>query len=179
MILGSAKIFEALYDKDIEITPFNIANVGPNSVDLTLAPRIFEMQKRGPLTQERPWFLDEPVFEEDCIEWDCTRGLLLQAGHFYIASTAEWTSTKEYVPMIEGRSSVGRHGLFIHITAGFGDIGFKGHWTLELYPTVDIVVKAGTRICQIFYHTIEGKGDTYEQTGRYQNQSGTTLGLQA
>ena len=35
--------------------------------------------------------------------------------------------------MLEGRSSVGRLGLFIHITAGFGDIGFDGFWTLKFF----------------------------------------------
>ena len=37
------------------------------------------------------------------------------------------------VPMIEGRSSIGRLGLFVHVTAGFGDVGFCGFWTLEMF----------------------------------------------
>ena len=36
------------------------------------------------------------------------------------------------MPKLEGRSSIGRLGLFIHVTAGYGDVGFKGYWTLEI-----------------------------------------------
>lgn len=37
------------------------------------------------------------------------------------------------IPMLEGRSSIARLGLFVHITPGFGYVGFKGYWTLEIF----------------------------------------------
>ncbi len=70
--------------------------------------------------------------------------------------------------MLEGRSSVGRLGLFVHITAGFGDIGFCGYWTLELVAVQPIRIYPGIEICQIFYHTIEGQTREYTE-GKYQN----------
>ena len=58
--------------------------------------------------------------------------------------------------MIEGRSSVGRLGLFVHVTAGFGDVGFCGYWTLEMFAVQPVRIYAGVPICQIFYHQICG-----------------------
>jgi dCTP deaminase len=54
--------------------------------------------------------------------------------------------------MIEGRSSIGRLGLFVHVTAGFGDVGFCGFWTLEMFAVQPVRIYAGVAICQIFYH---------------------------
>ena len=51
--------------------------------------------------------------------------------------------------MLEGRSSIGRLGLFIHVTAGFGDVGFNGYWTLEMFCVQPIRIYAGVEICQI------------------------------
>ena len=73
--------------------------------------------------------------------------------------------------MLEGRSSIGRLGLFIHITAGFGDVGFNGFWTLEMFCVKPIRVYSNVEICQVFYHTIEGDFDQYE-SNKYQNNQG-------
>ena len=45
--------------------------------------------------------------------------------------------------MIEGRSSIGRLGLFVHVTAGFGDVGFCGYWTLEMFAVQPVRIFAG------------------------------------
>ena len=60
-------------------------------------------------------------------------GFVLNPNQLYLARTVERTETHNLVPMLEGRSSVGRLGLFVHVTAGFGDVGFCGFWTLEMY----------------------------------------------
>lgn len=60
-------------------------------------------------------------------------GLLLEPRRLYLGRTNEFTKTDKYIPMLEGRSSTGRLGLFIHVTAGFGDVGFAGFWTLEIF----------------------------------------------
>ena len=64
-------------------------------------------------------------------------GLVLEPNKLYLGRTVEHTETNNLVPMLEGRSSIGRLGLFVHVTAGFGDVGFKGFWTLKfsLYTT--------------------------------------------
>ena len=70
--------------------------------------------------------------------------------------------------MIEGRSSVGRLGLFVHVTAGFGDVGFAGYWTLEMFAVQPIRIYPGVSICQIFYHELTGCIHEY-QSDKYQN----------
>ena len=87
------------------------------------------------------------------------------------SGTLQYTETHGMVPMLEGRSSVGRLGLFVHVTAGFGDIGFCGFWTLEISCIQPVRIYAGVGICQIFYHTISGSYDSYE-SGKYQRNSG-------
>ncbi|HOP64341.1 MAG TPA: dCTP deaminase, partial [Spirochaetota bacterium] len=79
-----------------------------------------------------------------------------------------YTETHNYVPMLEGRSSIGRLGLFIHVTAGFGDVGFSGFWTLEIFCIQPIVIYPDVEICQIYYHGIDGDFTEYN-SGKYQN----------
>ena len=64
-----------------------------------------------------------------------------------------------YIPIIEGRSSVARLGLFVHVTAGLGEAGFNGHWTLELTCVQPIRIYSGYSICQIYFNTVLGTID--------------------
>ena len=97
-------------------------------------------------------------------------GLLLEKDTLYLGRTVEYTKTDTFVPMLEGRSSIGRLGLFIHVTAGFGDVGFAGFWTLEMYCIKPIVIYPNVEICQIFYHTIGGNYSPYN-SNKYQNNT--------
>ena len=98
-------------------------------------------------------------------------GYLLEPGKLYLGRTVEYTETDKYVPMLEGRSSIGRLGLYIHVTAGFGDVGFSGYWTLEMHCLQPIRIYPNVEICQIYYHTINGKYDLYS-SGKYANNQG-------
>ena len=100
----------------------------------------------------------------------------LEKNTLYLGRTIEYTKTDYYVPMLEGRSSIGRLGLFIHVTAGFGDVGFAGFWTLEMFCIQPIRIYRGVEICQIFYHTIEGDYDRYASV-KYQNNTGVQPSL--
>jgi len=93
-------------------------------------------------------------------------GLVLVPGRLYLGKTVEWTETKSYVPMIEGRSSTGRLGLDCHISAGFGDNQFKGCWTLELRVVEPLRVYPHVHIAQIYYHQMVGASGGY--VGKYQ-----------
>ena len=93
---------------------------------------------------------------------------MLQPGKLYLGRTVEHTKTLGFVPMLEGRSSVGRLGICIHITAGFGDVGFDGFWTLELFCVEPVRIYPFVEICQIYYHTLEGDYDPYI-SGKYNN----------
>jgi dCTP deaminase len=87
-----------------------------------------------------------------------------------LGRTVERTETHGFVPMIEGRSSVGRLGLFVHVTAGFGDVGFCGFWTLEMFAVQPVRIYAGVGICQIFYHDVHGSIDEYKSS-KYQHNN--------
>ena len=95
-------------------------------------------------------------------------GLILNPNRLYLGRTVEYTETKNLVPMLEGRSSIGRLGLFVHVTAGFGDVGFKGYWTLEIFCVQPVKIYPNVEICQIYFHTLEGDYDNYTSS-KYQN----------
>ena len=162
MILSGKEINKQVENGLIRIDPFNTDQLNPNSYNLRLHSdllvydsNILDMKEKNttsPLT-----------IPED--------GLLLEPQKLYLGRTIERTATDKYVPMLEGRSSVGRLGLFIHITAGFGDIGFAGFWTLEIFCVQPIRIYADLEICQIFYHTIDGDYDLY-QSKKYQLNEG-------
>lgn len=97
-------------------------------------------------------------------------GYKLEPNQLYLGRTLEYTSTKKFVPMIEGRSSIGRLGIFIHITAGFGDVGFSGYWTLEIFCIKPIIIYPNVEIAQLYYHTIDGDYEEYN-SGKYQNNT--------
>ena len=73
--------------------------------------------------------------------------------------------------MLEGRSSIGRLGLVIHVTAGFGDVGFAGYWTLEMFCVQPIIIYPNVDICQIYFHTISGDHIPFYR-GKYQDNTG-------
>jgi len=161
MILSGRKI-KSEQGKSIIIEPFNEQQVGPNSYNLRLHSELvtytgdtLDMKKNNP-TEKRS------IPPE---------GLLLEPGTLYLGRTLEYTKTTSFVPILEGRSSIGRLGLFIHVTAGFGDVGFAGFWTLEIFCVQPIRIYAGVEICQIYYHTIEGEYDLYKSK-KYQNNKG-------
>ena len=59
----------------------------------------------------------------------------------------------------------------VHCTAGFGDIGFCGYWTLEMFAVQPVRIYPGVQVCQIFYHTVEGEITEYVK-GKYQANKG-------
>lgn len=83
--------------------------------------------------------------------------------------TAETIWTDKFVPIIDGKSSIGRLFISIHQTAGFGDVGFDGQYTLEVTSHFPVRVYAGMRFCQIRFHGIQGHITQYE--GNYQGKS--------
>ena len=144
---------------DIEITPFDESHLNPNSYNLTLHDELLVYEEvvldlKEPNRYRR---VDIP-----------SNGLVLSPNQIYLGRTVEHTATHNLVPMIEGRSSLGRLGLFVHATAGFGDVGFCGYWTLAMFAVQPVRIYAGIQICQIFYHTLLGEIREYDSS-KYQN----------
>lgn len=97
-------------------------------------------------------------------------GLDLFPGVLYLGATMEYTESPNLAPRIDGRSSIGRLGKMIHVTAGFGDDNFCGDWTLEIVVVGPLRVYPGVPVCQITFSTLEGERTPYD--GRYQGQRG-------
>ena len=137
-------------NQSIFITPFDSAKLNSNSYNLSLSK-----------------FLT--VYNNDVLDMKCDNdfseilipadGFVLQPNKLYLGSTVERTYTTKYIPMIEGRSSIARLGLFVHITAGLGEAGFDGHWTLEMMCVQPLRVYSNIPICQIYYNEISGNID--------------------
>lgn len=161
MIL-SGKEIQRHMGKDIVIQPFDPKRLNPNSYNLSLHNELLVYENRL-LDMKVPNPVKTLTIPES--------GLVLEPDKLYLGRTNEFTQTDRFVPMLEGRSSVGRLGLFIHVTAGFGDVGFAGYWTLEIFCVQPIRIYPNVEICQIYYHDIQGEYDLY-QSGKYQNNTG-------
>lgn len=161
MIL-SGKEIAAHIGGDIIIDPYDGRRLNPNSYNLSLANELLVYENDG-LDMKTPNPTRRIVIPEG--------GLLLEPDRLYLGRTNEYTRTDRYVPMLEGRSSTGRLGLFIHVTAGFGDIGFAGYWTLEIFCVQPVRIYPDVEICQIYFHDIQGDYDLYA-SGKYQNNHG-------
>ena len=161
MIL-SGKEIQSRLDKDIFIEPFDQKQLNPNSYNLKLHHEL--------LVYDSPLLDMKQPNPTTCLSIP-EEGLIIEPGKLYLGRIKEYTKTFNLVPMLEGRSSIGRLGLFIHVTAGFGDVGFCGYWTLEIFSIHPIKIYPGVEICQIYYHTIEGEHVPYKN-GKYQNNQG-------
>jgi dCTP deaminase len=158
MILSGEEIRRNL-GTNIVIDPFDEKRLNPNSYNLTLHDEIMVYEEVVLDMRQANRFRRTRIPET---------GLVLSPNQLYLGRTSERTETYNLVPMIEGRSSVGRLGLFVHVTAGFGDVGFCGYWTLEMFAVQPVRIYAGVEICQIFYHQIAGDYVAYN-SDKYQN----------
>lgn len=160
MILSGLEIKNKI-GKEIHIEPFEESRLNPNSYNLRLHNELLVYDTDVlDMKQENP--TKKVIIPKE--------GLLLEPGKLYLGRTIEHTKTDTYVPMLEGRSSIGRLGLFIHVTAGFGDVGFSGFWTLEIFCVQPIRIYPEVEICQIYYHSIDGEYEKYS-SGKYQNNN--------
>jgi dCTP deaminase len=159
MILTGEEIKSQL-GKNIHIDPFDEKQLNPNSYNLRLHDELIVYEEIV-LDVRRPNRYRRHIIPPE--------GFVLQPHKLYLARTVERTETHNYVPMLEGRSSIARLGLFVHASAGIGDIGFSGYWTLELVAVHPIRIYPGLPICQILYMSVQGAISEYRSSGKYQN----------
>ncbi|MEK7569488.1 MAG: dCTP deaminase [Patescibacteria group bacterium] len=164
MILSDSKILEEIKKGNIIIKPFNLRNLGGNSYDVHLSKYIAQYVDKT---------LDVKKHNKVRHFEIPKKGLLLKPGELYLASTLEYTETHKYVPFLEGKSSTGRLGIDIHATAGKGDVGFCGYWTMEISSSKPVRIYAGMPIGQLIYYAVLGKvKTTYDKkkTAKYSYQ---------
>lgn len=177
MILTGPAIEAAIAEGTIKISPFDTKAVGPNSVDLRLADEIawymppilpwdgksWGEPGREPLDMIKPCRVDRGAIGEG--------GFVLHPGRVYLASTIERVGSDHFVPIVEGRSSIGRLGVRIHQTAGFCDTGFHGNITLEIDVVQPVRIYPGVAVCQVYFLRPEGPIRLYQ--GRYRGEHAT------
>lgn len=161
MLLSGEEIKKNIHS-NIIIEPYSESQLNSNSYNLKLSNEL-EMYEADHLDMKK----DNKTIKMTIPD----HGLMLRPNKLYLGRTVEYTKTDNFVPMLEGRSSVGRLGLFVHVTAGFGDVGFAGYWTLEIHCVEPIIIYPNVEICQIYYHTIQGDYQKYN-SGKYQNNTG-------
>ena len=154
-MLSGEEIKKRMKTGDIVIKPDKNIVINPNSVNLTLFNEIsyytnpvLDMKKDNPIETVK--------FGEE--------GIILYPDKVYLARTNEWTETNNLVPMISGRSSLGRLGYHAHCSASMGSIGYKGYWHISIRTTQPLRVYPNMKCCQLYYFTPEGEiKNTYKE----------------
>jgi dCTP deaminase len=148
MILTDLRILEEMEKGTIKIEPYNRTDLGSNSYDVHLGKwlaryddAVLDAKKHNTIT-----YFEIP-----------DEGFVLQPHEFYLGVTEEYTETHAHVPFLEGKSSTGRLGIDIHATAGKGDVGFCGNWTLEISVKQPVRIYKGMPIGQLIYFPVEGE----------------------
>jgi len=147
MILSDKSILEEIEKGTIKIEPYSRESLGSNSYDVHLG-KILAVYKDETLDAKQHNQIHYFEIPEE--------GYVLQPDQFYLGVTAEYTETLAHVPFLEGKSSTGRLGINIHATAGKGDVGFCGNWTLEISVKLPVRIYAGMPIGQLIYFPVEG-----------------------
>lgn len=132
LILSDGGILKVLEKRELIVSPIEENQIQPASIDLRLDRTLLT------LDGEEIDIFDEPY--------------LLQPQEFILGSTLEYVELPNMVVgRVDGRSSIGRLGVMIHITAGYIDAGYCGNITLEIYNVSNkpFPLKYGNRICQL------------------------------
>ncbi len=164
MILSDKKILEEMKKGTIVIKPFDIKNMGGNSYDVHLSKYLAQYVDKTLDAKKHNKIKHFEIPKE---------GFVLKPGQLYLGSIVEYNESHKHVPFLEGKSSTGRLGIDIHATAGKGDVGFCGYWTLELSATKPVRVYAGMPIAQLIYYVVDGKVKTLynkKQNAKYSYQ---------
>lgn len=133
---------------DIIITPQDKIVINPNSVNLTLNDTI-GIYSDPILDMKKDNKVETTQIGED--------GMWLYPDEVYLGRTNEWTETENLIPMMSGRSSLGRNGLHVHCSAGMGSLGYKGYWRMGIRATKPILAVKDMQCCQLYYLTADGE----------------------
>lgn len=161
MILTGANIKQEVMNGKIHIEPFAESQLNPNSYNFRLGDTITVYTEKilDPKKQNKTKTITIP---ED--------GIVLQPDTLYLGHTLEVMGSEHYVPIIRGRSSIGRLGIFVNITADLIDIGSINQWTLQMHVVQPVRVYPGMLIGQVTFWHVKGAVTLY--TGKYQGSRG-------
>ena len=172
MKLSGLEIKERRRKGEIVIDPWDEAQLNPNSYNLRLGRMLLVYAEDSGPPDTPGGLLDMAANNLTHEHQIPDEGMILVPGRIYLGHTLEYTETHELIPCLEGRSSIGRLGINVHNTAGFGDVGFCGCWTLEISVVQPVRVYPFVQFCQICYEPILGNYRPYESQKAYANQQG-------
>jgi dCTP deaminase len=161
MILTGPKIREEVKNDNIVIEPFHDDQVNPNSYDFRIGNKILVYKNEILDTRE-----NNPTEEITIPE----SGHVLQPNKLYLGHSKEIVGSEKFIPIVRGKSSTGRVGLFIHITADLIDIGYIGQYTLMMHAVQPVRIYPNMRIGQVTFWKTLGEIVLYE--GKYQKGNG-------
>lgn len=181
MILTGSEIKKCIANAEIDIEPYDESRVQPASIDLTLGTEIRVYKKHVTHNEDgdpdfqpgaslcvRQGWTDSKCKQETDLFTIGERGFLIVPGILYLMHTEERIYTEEFVSVLDGKSSIGRLGVVVHLTAGYGDPGFNGQYTLEVTCVHPVILYPGMAIAQMRFHTMQGEVDTsYATKGHY------------
>ena len=163
MILSDKSIKKLRKEGKLIIKPFNDEQLQPASIDLRLGNSFLKINEN----------LTEVMTLNDKLDYISLQKeeIVIPPHSFLLATTKEHIELPENLTaFVEGRSSIGRMGLFIQ-NAGWVDPGFAGQITLELYNANRLPIKlvSGRRICQLVFAKMDEKADS-PYNGKYMYQ---------
>ncbi|MCD8509876.1 MAG: dCTP deaminase [Bacillus sp. (in: Bacteria)] len=167
MILSGKAILSKINKSELKIDPFTMEQIQPASIDLRLGTHFLTIDEH----ENAVVSLEKPATYREIETKD---KIILPPHSFLLATTMETVELpNDLTAFVEGRSSIGRLGLFIQ-NAGWVDPGFKGQITLELFNAnrLPIELTVGRRICQLVFAEVNEEAEPYK--GKYLNQSGAT-----
>lgn len=190
-ILSGEEIKREVSAGNINVTPYVEENVEPASIDLTLGRSVLVYSSQvlvdevwslrsgalpgasiRPLERKKPLDSKEQLATDSFVIGDL--GFVVMPGVLYLMHTNERIHTSKYVSVLDGKSSIGRLGVVVHLTAGYGDPGFDGQYTLEVSCIHPVILYAGMKIAQMRFNTMVGSTDmNYVTRGHYVGDKAT------
>ena len=155
MILTGPAIKSAAKGGDVFLEPFDESNLNPNSYNYHLADSLLVLGLGGKPSRK----ISLPA-----------EGFILKPGKVYLGATLERIGSDRYVTLLLGRSSVGRLGIFLNVTADLGHIGSCSHWTLELTVVQPVRIYPRMKIGQVSFWLTDDSS-SYRYVGRYHRDS--------
>ncbi|MBD3250035.1 MAG: dCTP deaminase [Candidatus Pacebacteria bacterium] len=167
-VLTHDELLIQIEQKNIEITPFDPQMIGPASIDFHLGNqfRYFETNNTPTL-----YHVDNQADYQQITKLTTVDDyFMIQPQQMVLGITQERLKlSSNLCAWIEGRSSIGRLGLTVHITAGFIQPGVNNQQVLEIFNSapIPLALHPGTKICQLVFQETKGQA-SYQ--GKFQHQ---------
>lgn len=173
MILTGPAIREAMARGHIAITPCDPEQIAQASVDLHLDPHVLQRYDEAHARIDGVRAVSPLDVRQDSADQfftlapDETGAFLLWPGCLYLGATIERIDAPHHVAVIDGKSSLARLGVQVHLTAGYIEPGFYGQVTLEIVVAAPIRIPPGWPIAQVRFHEVTGAVEPYAVRGSY------------